>query len=215
MFTGIIRHVGTVAKIQRRAQSRALVIDVGSLAEGLRVGDSVSVDGVCLTATRVEGRHVSFDVGAETLRLTTLGDLNETGLVNVEPSLRVGDALGGHFVGGHVDGTGVIRQRLELPGEVRLEIEVSPALSDQMILKGSAAVDGISLTIASLARGAFEVSLIPHTLAATTLQHKGPGSRVNVECDMMGRWVRRILQQGAAPGGAAALSVDDLQTQGF
>ena len=213
MFTGIIQHIGRVAAVRGSGQSRVLSLDAGALAPQVGVGDSVCVDGVCLTATALDGERISFDVSAETLRLTTLGGLRTGAPVNLEPALQVGDRLGGHFVSGHADGTGAIRRMERLPGEVRLEVEAPEPLTDLMILKGSVAVDGISLTIAALRPGAFEVSLIPHTLAATTLQHKRAGDRVNIECDMIGRWVRKLLgREQATPGG---LSIGDLEAQGF
>jgi len=213
MFTGIIQQIGAVVGVRGTAQARVLTIDVGALASGVAVGDSVCVDGVCLTATAVDGSRIDFDVSAETLRLTTLGNLRSGDRVNLEPALRAGDRLGGHFVSGHVDGTGVIRRKAQLPGEVRLEVEAPERLTDLMIMKGSVAVDGISLTIAALRPGAFEVSLIPHTLAATTLQHKDAGARVNIECDMIGRWVRKLLGGIAPP--SAGPSIADLEEQGF
>jgi riboflavin synthase len=213
MFTGITQQVGRVVAARGDGQARVLRVDAGPLGRHIGVGDSVCVDGVCLTATDVDGSHVEFDVSAETLRLTTLGGLGPGGAVNLEPALQVGDRLGGHFVSGHADGTGVIRRMARLPGEVRLEVEAAERLTDLMILKGSVAVDGISLTVAALRSGAFEVSLIPHTLAATTLQHKGAGDRVNIECDMIGRWVRKLLGgQEAAPSGP---SIGELEEQGF
>ena len=154
-------------------------------------------------------------MSAETLRLTTLGALREGSRVNLEPALQVNDRLGGHFVSGHVDGTGTIRGMERLPGEVRLEVDVPPNLTDMMIMKGSVAVDGVSLTIAALREGAFEVSLIPHTLGATTLQHKRSGERVNIECDMIGRWVRRLLGGESNGDVRRGLSVQDLEEQGF
>jgi len=214
MFTGIIQHVGTVRTVQRRGQARSLTIDCGELAGQVAVGDSVCVDGVCLTATDAQSPNVRFDVGAETLRLTTLGEANEGTPVNLELALRLGDRLGGHFVSGHVDGLGVVRRQAELPGEVRLAVEVPPALSDLMVMKGSVAVDGVSLTIAALERGAFEVSLIPHTLAQTALARKAPGTRVNVECDLIGRWVRRLLGRDG-PSDAPGLTIRELEEQGF
>jgi riboflavin synthase len=215
MFTGIIRHVGTVRAVGTGADSRTLTIDAGPLADETSVGDSISVNGACLTATRVEASTVACDVGAETLRLTTLGALRAGDAVNLELPLRVGDRLGGHFVSGHVDDVGTIRRLERLPGEARLEVEVDRRLSDQMITKGSVAVDGISLTIAALRPGAFEASIIPHTLAATTLIHKRPGDRVNVECDMMGRWVQRLLPGTRVDLAGESLSISELEEQGF
>jgi len=214
MFTGIIQHVGGVRAVARRSDARTLTIDSGHLAGQVAVGDSVCVDGTCLTATDVQPPNVRFDVGAETLRLTTLGQAREGIAVNLEPALRVGDRLGGHFVSGHVDGLGTVQRLAELPGEVRLVVEVPPTLTDQMVMKGSVAVDGVSLTIAALARGVFEVSLIPHTLAQTTLMHRKPGDRVNVECDLIGRWVRRLLARDA-PADSGDLTIRELEEQGF
>jgi len=212
MFTGIIQQIGTV-RSQRQSEGGSLTLDVGPLAPDIAVGDSVCVSGVCLTATRVQPPLATFDVSAETLRLTTLGRLREHDRVNLEPALRVSDRLGGHFVSGHVDGTGAIRRMEALPGEVRLEVEVPSGLADLMIMKGSVAVDGISLTIAALRPTAFEVSVIPHTLRETTLQSKTPGDAVNIECDMIGRWIKRLLGQTAMDAGG--LSIGDLEEQGF
>jgi riboflavin synthase len=215
MFTGIIRQVAVVSAVRDLAQSRRLSVDAEPLAAEVTVGDSINVDGVCLTAIEVRPPHLVFDVGAETLRLTTLGGLAEGARVNVEPALRVGDRLGGHFVSGHVDGTGLIARKEQLPGEVRLEVEAAGELLEMMVLKGSVAVDGISLTIAGLEPTAFEVSLIPHTLAATTLRWKAAGDRVNIECDMMGRWVRRLLGHRDEPAGGRPLTLRELEEQGF
>ncbi len=213
MFTGIIQTMGRVAVVRRRPQARRLTIEAGPLAEQVSVGDSVSVDGVCLTATSVGGGRMSFDVGAETVSRTTLAHLREGARVNLEPALRAGDPIGGHFVNGHVDGIGTIRRKDERPGEVRLEVAVPAALTDDMVVKGSVAVDGISLTVAALRPGSFEASIIPHTLAVTTLQHKTPGEHVNIECDMIGRWVRRVVAQQTPERGE--LSLPDLEEQGF
>jgi len=215
MFTGIIRQTGTVTGVEHGPQRRVLTVDVGALAGRLAVGDSVNVDGVCLTATGISGTCIKFDVGAETLRLTTLGERQVGDAVNAEPSLRMGDAIGGHLVTGHVDGTGTITGKENLPGEVRFVVRADGHLTDQMVLKGSVAMDGISLTIAGLSTDSFEVSSIPHTLSVTTLRHKGVGDRVNIECDMMRRYVRRFLQQGEAMDVGGRLSVSDLEEQGF
>ncbi len=215
MFTGIIQQTGTIVAVERRPQWRVIAVDAGSMGGEASVGDSVCVNGACLTATRVDDSRVTFDVGAETLRVTTLGELREGDVVNLEPSLRVGDRLSGHFVSGHVDGVGTVRQKKELAGEVRLEVEVESRLTDLMVLKGSVTVDGISLTIAALRDGVFEVSLIPYTLAVTTMQSMRPGDRANVECDMIGRWVKRLIAQQGAADVQSPLSVRRLEEEGF
>lgn len=190
-----------------------LTLNLGRLAPEVCPGDSVAVDGTCLTATKRHGELVEFDVSSETVRLTTLGELKSNSRVNVELALRAGDRLGGHFVSGHIDGTGVIREKKELPGEWRVKIAVPRALAARMVQKGSVAVDGISLTVAALEQDSFEVNLIPHTLAATTMQHKGPGDRVNIECDMIGKYVRKLL--GSEPPPDGPLSVERLRREGF
>jgi riboflavin synthase len=215
VFTGIIQHLGTVTAVEDHHDRRVLSVDAGPIGSATRQGESVSVDGVCLTAAAAAGPLVRFDVTAETLRLTTLGRLHPGDRVNVEPALRVGDRLGGHFVSGHVDGLGTISAKDRLPGEVRLAVRTDPALLDQMVLKGSVAVDGVSLTIAALDRTAFVCSLIPHTLSATTLGLKTTGQAVNVECDMIGRWVKRWLTNSAGPAPDRKLTIEMLEDQGF
>ncbi len=214
MFTGIVQEVGTVTDVRHGAESRVLTVEAPAVAALTEIGDSVCIGGACLTATALDGAAISFDVSAETVRLTTLAELRRGDLVNVEPSLRMGDKIGGHFMSGHVDGVGVIRELRSLPGETRLRVEVDKRLTDDMIMKGSVGVAGISLTIAALEDGAFEVAVIPHTMAVTTLHSRGPGDRVNIECDMIGRWVRRLLgDAGVATGGPVTLQ--QLEEGGF
>jgi riboflavin synthase len=214
MFTGIIQHVGTVSHVRPGQDSRRLTIELGPIAQEASLGDSIAVDGACLTVAALKPPHAEMDVSAETLRLTTLGSLKTGSRVNLEPALRVGDRLGGHFMSGHVDGVGTIRRLEERPGEWRLEVGVDEALTNQMIMKGSVAVAGISLTIAALNADSFEVSVIPHTLQETTLSDLGAGDEVNIECDMIGRWVHKQLgsmQEQQSPG----LTMEDLQEGGF
>ncbi len=215
MFTGIIQETGTVSAMERRRGARRLRVEAPETAVQTGVGDSVCVDGVCLTATSVAGGELTFDVGAETLDRTTLGDFREGRRVNLEAALRVGDRLGGHFVSGHVDGIGTMRAVRELPGQVRLEVAAGQEIICNLIQKGSVAVDGVSLTIAELRRDGFEVSLIPHTLRATTLQDRAAGDRVNLECDMIGRWVRRLLGDGARSEAPPSVDMEQLKAQGF
>lgn len=213
MFTGIIQKVAEVKKVSRGADSAGLLLGLDELADEVEIGDSVAVNGACLTASRIERDEVEFDVGAETMKLTTLGDLRSGSRVNVELALRPDDRLGGHFVQGHVDGTGTVREIQDLPGEWRLKVGVSSDLSQQMVKKGSVAVDGISLTVADLMPDAFEVSVIPHTLAETTLREKRTGDRVNIECDMIGKYVRRLLATDEESAGS--LSVERLRREGY
>ncbi len=212
MFTGIVEHVGRIVGLSDSGSFRVLRIDIGPLARDAHEGASLSVDGVCLTVTGLAGASAEFDVSAETLRHTTLGERRNGDLVNLEGALRAGAQIGGHFVSGHVDDVGLIRHVRRLPGEVRLEVEAAPALTDMMIKKGSVAIDGISLTIAELSGERFEVALIPYTLEHTNLRDKGAGERVNIECDMIGRWVKRMVTQSAATSG---LTMEGLERMGL
>ncbi len=216
MFTGLVQKVAAVSSVQRRGSSSTLGIALGELAGEVSPGDSVLVDGACLTVSAMRGEEVEFDVSAETLRLTTLGALSSGSRVNIELAMRPSDRFGGHFVSGHVDGVGTILEKTPRAGETWLKVRVPPALMDWMVMKGSIAVDGISLTIAGLEGDVFEVSLIPRTLAATTLQFKGAGDRVNIECDMIGKWVRKFVESaGRTEPSAGPLTVEKLREEGF
>jgi riboflavin synthase len=180
MFTGIVREVGTVASFE----GSRLVVETGTDAS---LGDSVAIAGVCLTVTGRENDGLAFDVVAETLDRTTLGRLVAGARVNVEPSLRAGDPLGGHIVQGHVDGVGSLRER----GEPTW-FDAPPEITRYCVEKGSIAVDGTSLTIAAVDDSGFAVALIPHTLAATTLGSLQPGDPVNLEVDVLAKYVERL-----------------------
>lgn len=191
MFTGIIESIGTV--ISTGGGSAMLRIDIGKLAEDANTGDSIAVSGVCLTATMLEKSLTSFDVSAETLSRSTLGELRAGVKVNLERALRADSRLGGHFVQGHVDGPGTIR-RFSKSGENRvLEIEVPREIIGRMVEKGSVAIDGISLTITKISGTRFSTAIIPHTFDGTTLKEKKTGSKVNIELDILGKYVRKAL----------------------
>jgi len=190
MFTGIVEETG---KVLSREGSR-LVLRAATTLEGSGLGASVAVNGVCLTVVDRGADRLAFDLGPETLEVTALGDLQPGDAVNLERPLRLGDFVGGHLVQGHVDGLGVV-VAVERPDEtarVRIEWQ-EPGLGALLIPKGSVAVDGVSLTVAALAERAFEVMLIPHTLARTTLGRLAAGRRVNLEMDMIGKYVQRTL----------------------
>lgn len=193
MFTGIIEHLGKIRQIKRHANSATVIVDLGGVASDVGLGDSVSLNGACLTATQIRNREVSFDVSGETLRKTTIGELRVSDQVNVERSLKIGGRLGGHFVSGHVDGIGVISKKETTKGQCTLEVSVDEEMITLMIKKGSVAVDGISLTIVDLVNTSFSVAIVPYTFDATTLGFKKVGQRVNIETDMMGKWVKKIL----------------------
>lgn len=193
MFTGIVRELGRVARTQGGPDGVRLELDAGETAARAAVGDSVAIDGCCLTVTAVAGDRLAFDAVPETLSRTTLARLAPGDPVNLEPALRAGDPLGGHHVQGHVDGLGRVRS-LEPEGTgSRLWIEAPPELLRLAVEKGSIAVAGVSLTIAALADDAFAVALVPHTIAATTLGGLRPGDEVNLEPDVLAKYVERLL----------------------
>lgn len=196
MFTGLIEATGTVRALTPVAGGQRLTIET-ALAADLAPGDSVATSGVCLTVVSRDADSWCADVSPETLRVTALGVLAPGSAVNLERPLAVGSRLGGHFVQGHVDGTGRI-VAITPEGEFfRVRISFPPALAPYFIEKGSVAVDGISLTVASLAETTFDVQIIPHTWTATTLRHAQPGDPVNLECDMVGKYVLRGLSLGS------------------
>ncbi len=193
MFTGIIESLGKVKQVKIQSNSAIVIVDVGRLSDGISLGDSIAINGACLTATQIKGSDVYFDVSRETLSKTITGNLRVSDNVNIERSLRIGDKLGGHFVTGHVDGIGVINEINSEADQCITWISVSEELTNLMIKKGSVAIDGISLTIVELKEKLFSVALIPFTLNTTTLGFKNVGQKVNIETDMLGKWVKRVL----------------------
>ena len=193
MFTGIIEHLGKLKQVRLQADSAVIVVDIGPLIDGVIPGDSVAINGACLTVTQIKGSEVYFDVSGETLSKTTIGKLAVSDHVNIERSLKIGDKLGGHFVTGHVDCVGVINKIESKIGQSTVWFSVSNEITNSMIKKGSVAIDGISLTIVDLKENLFSAALIPFTLDATTLGSKKAGQKVNIETDMLGKWVKRIL----------------------
>ena len=192
MFTGIVREVGEVASLERSADGARVAIRA-ALASDLREGDSIAVSGACLTVAGLDGGGFAADVMNQTLGLTTLGDLAPGARVNLEPALRAGDSLGGHLVQGHVDATGAVRAVTEDGIARRVLVEVPAELRRYVVEHGSVAVDGVSLTVAALDEGGFEVSLIPETLERTTLGDVTDGARVNVEVDQIARYAERLM----------------------
>lgn len=185
MFTGLVKATGTVAAVSRAPGGLRLEVSVGELAERLSPGDSLAVSGVCLTVATLKAGLAAFDVVEETLRRSTLGEYRPGRRVNLEPALRAGDPLGGHIVTGHVEGVAALLSRSRAgEGEV-FRFELPADLAPFVVEKGSIALDGVSLTVAGLERGAFRVALVPHTLRATTLGELRPGARVNVETDYL------------------------------
>jgi riboflavin synthase len=202
MFTGIVEEVGVVRSVQRRAGVQRTTVDAERVLEGLRVGDSINLSGVCHTAVAFDGSGFIVESVDETLRRSTLGQLRVGARLNLERALRLGDRLGGHLVAGHVDGVGRVIDRTDAPGNVLFRIGLSRDLAPYVAEKGSIAVDGISLTVVSAGELDFSVAIIPHTLAATTLADHRPGDSVNLEVDTVARYVERLLATGRIASGA-------------
>lgn len=202
MFTGIVTHIGRIREVGERDGGRLFVVEPPFDPRELAIGASIAHDGVCLTVTaHLEGAYAVFAT-PETLARTTLGDWRPGRRVNLERSLRLGDELGGHLVFGHVDATGEVLEVADLGGMWRLVVGIPAALAPLVAVKGSIAVDGVSLTVTEAADDRFAVTLIPHTREVTTLGERRPGDRVNVEVDMLARYVARQLQCAGLVAGA-------------
>ena len=193
MFTGIIQAIGTIARVEPRSGDTRLVIDATGLdMADVAIGDSICVSGVCLTAVAIDASTFAADVSIETLSCTTLGMLKSGDCVNLEKSLRLADRLGGHLVSGHVDGVGQVVAVEPDARSQRWVFEVPSALSRYIAAKGSVCIDGVSLTVNEVAANRFGVNLIPHTIGATTFQDKRVGDAVNIEVDLIARYVERL-----------------------
>ena len=204
MFTGIIEGVGTIEAIEREARHSdggiELRVRVGALAGGVRVGDSVALNGCCLTVTGIRGETLAFQAVPETLLLSSIGDRKPGDRLNVERAMRADGRLDGHIVQGHVDGTGTVSRVSREGDDVRVEIACSESFGDLLVPKGSVAVDGVSLTVIDPAPRSFAVALIPHTLSETTLGERVEGDRVNLEADVLGKYVRHYLERISPAG---------------
>jgi riboflavin synthase len=197
VFTGIVQDVGRIAAREERGGDVRLVIEVTSLdLRSARIGDSICVQGCCITATALSANTFSADLSRETLAVTTLGELAEGAPVNLEPALRAGDPLGGHLMAGHVDGIARVTALSEDARSRRLTLEAPELLSRYLAAKGSVALDGVSLTINTVSGSVFGVNIIPHTLAVTTLARLAVGARVNLEVDQLARYLARLLEAG-------------------
>ena len=213
MFTGIVQSLGRIESVRAQAQDRDLVVHAPEVCPRLTVGASVAIDGVCQTVTRLEEARFEVHAIAETLRVTTLGKLRAGDPVNLESALGAGDPLGGHFVQGHVDGVAHLVSRTARGDSVTLRFEAEPELVNQLVPKGSVAVDGISLTVGpQIDERQFEVYLIPHTLEVTTLGRRQPGDAVNLETDVLGKYVQHYL---GLSGGSPGITEESLRRAGW
>jgi riboflavin synthase len=214
MFTGLIEAVCEVKSVAPGAGSDgSLVVDLGELAGDCRTGDSIAVSGVCLTVTRLQGALATFGLSPETLSKSTLGALRPPARVNIERAMKPTDRFGGHIVQGHADGVGTIRAVKRLGEFADIELDAEPELLEQMVPKGSVAVDGVSLTIAGIGPGGFRIAAIPETLNRTTLGNAYIGGRVNIEVDILVKIVRRQLE--AIVPKQQPLTVERLRQMGF
>ncbi|MGD8191338.1 riboflavin synthase [Brevibacillus ginsengisoli] len=219
MFTGIVEECGTLENIKTKATHGTLVFRADRVLQGVQLGDSIAVDGVCLTVTTFTSYQFTADIMPETMKHTSLGRLKQGDQVNLERAMLVGSRFGGHIVSGHVDGTGTILSRQSFANAVLFRIKPNdPSLLRYMILRGSITVSGISLTLVDVTDQEFSVSIIPHTLAHTSLGAKQAGDIVNLECDVIGKYVERLLQQSnenPARNAQSKISTDFLRENGF
>jgi riboflavin synthase len=195
LFTGLIQELGEISSVERRSGGAKLSLKSNEIASSAKRGDSISVNGVCLTVVDRNDNLLTFDLSGETLRSTNLGSLKTGDIVNLEPSLSSDSKIGGHFVTGHVDATGKIRSKVNIGDMLKIEIEVPPIVMNFLVEKGSIAVDGISLTVVDILKNSFTVVIIPHTAKLTTMGFKGPGDTVNIEADILGKYVVRFLNR--------------------
>ncbi|WP_088035677.1 riboflavin synthase [Evansella clarkii] len=217
MFTGIIEEKGTILDMRQTGDAIVMKINAKKILEDVNLGDSIAVNGVCLTVTSFDSSMFTVDLMPETVRSTSLRDLKNGSYVNLERAMAANGRFGGHFVSGHVDGIGTIQNKRPEHNAVYYEIKVEPALRKYMIMKGSVTVDGTSLTIFGLTDDSFTISLIPHTMEETIIGNKVPGDIVNIECDMLAKYIDQLLKGGGTGKDRekGRLTADFLEKNGF
>ncbi|MCX7923661.1 MAG: riboflavin synthase [Clostridia bacterium] len=217
MFTGIVEELGRVRNIVKGSSSIKLSIECKQIVGDVKLGDSIAVNGICLTVTEFGGDWFTADVMPETMRKTNLDMLSIGSRVNLERALRLSDRLGGHMVSGHIDGTGIITDKVEEDNATWVTIEAPDNILKYIVMKGSVALDGTSLTVAYVDNICFKVSLIPLTAGVTTLGFKKVGDRINIECDMVGKYIEKLLGGGEQTGTGKKkdISLDFLRENGF
>lgn len=215
MFTGLIQALGQVRGLNRQGDAGTLTISSTMVIDDLSLGESIAVNGACLTVVRWDSAGFTVDVSPETLQRTTLGRLRPGTEVNLERALRLGDRLGGHLVSGHIDGIGAVRRRYQQQNAVHFEFSAADECMRYLVAKGSVAVDGISLTVNQVTAESFSVSVIPHSLAQTCLKDRHEGDLVNLETDLIGRYVERLLSGHRTATDGAGISRDFLAKNGF
>ena len=213
MFTGIIEEIGVISQVKQTGEGASLTVNASNVLTDSKVGDSIAIDGVCLTMTQADSTMFTADISPETLRRTTLGDRSQGDEVNLERSLQLNSRLGGHIVLGHVDDAGVISGWRDEGASSMMRVAASPDVMRYVVFKGSICVDGISLTIANLFETEFEIALIPHTKQATTIGKKHVGDRVNIEVDLLGRYVEKLV--GERSRNPRSVDLAYLKSHGF
>ncbi|HEV8486312.1 MAG TPA: riboflavin synthase [Blastocatellia bacterium] len=216
IFTGLIMEIGRVRRVDLRSEGAYLVIEARKVLEGTRIGDSISINGADLTVIEMGDDYFSADASLETLKRTTLGGLGAGSRVNLERALGVGERLGGHMVQGHVDGPGELMSVTREGNAYRVRVRFPRELGRYIAMKGSICVDGISLTVAGLGGDWFDVAIIPHTWRETTLRDLKSGDHVNLEVDVLAKYVERLMEQGKGTAGdASSLTVESLVERGY
>ncbi|KYH32516.1 riboflavin synthase [Neomoorella mulderi] len=215
MFTGLIEEIGTIQRVEPRTQGARLTIAAAKVLAGTRCGDSIAVNGACLTVVELKAGALVAEVMAETLRVTTLGYLKAGDKVNLERALQLGERLGGHLVSGHVDGVGEIKTKRQAGIAWELVVAVPPGLERYIAPKGSLALDGTSLTVIAVDGNMVTVGIIPHTARHTILGTKGPGDKVNIEVDLLARYLERLLTGPQEEPNRRGLTVEFLAANGF
>lgn len=218
MFTGIIEEQGKICGIKKSEKGAVLTIQAKKVLNGTQIGDSIATNGVCLTVTSITGDKYTVDVMAETMRRSNLGDLKVNDQVNLERALRLDSRLGGHIVSGHIDDIGVIKDYTREDNAVWVTIDAAPAIMKYIVEKGSITIDGISLTVATVSDESFQVSIIPHTGEETGLLKKKPGDTVNLENDILAKYVEKLLGFNGATSSASGeskINMDFLAENGF
>jgi riboflavin synthase len=217
MFTGIIEEIGKIQSVRRSGDAIEMVMEAREILKDVHLGDSIAVNGVCLTVTSYTNQSFSVDVMPETVHNTSLKELKARSTVNLERAMAAGGRFGGHFVSGHVDGVGVILEKSPVHNAVYYKIQVPDQLADYLVLKGSVAVDGTSLTIFDVEQNVFTISLIPHTMEQTVLGFKGRGDIVNIECDMLVKYMDHLMhrKQQSASQNQSKMSESFLERHGF
>jgi riboflavin synthase len=215
LFTGIIEEIGVIQDLRFAEAGAVITVSCNTILSGTKIGDSVCINGVCLTVTQIGSSILSFDISSETLRLSGFKQARKGALVNLERSLRVGDRLGGHIVQGHTDGIGHFNAKIQSGAGYEMKFDFPGELERYLVYKGSIAVNGISLTVSSLEKNTFSVAVIPHTYAWTNLSRLQIGDPVNLEVDILGKYFERFFQLGLVQSQKTKLTPDYLRDQGF